>query len=937
MRRSNAQRWACALAAAWTTAAAAQPQPDPPLFRPEAARRVVRQFSFDEPEKFALPQYWSLAQDGFAAAGGTDRPGFPVFNGAEHDPVTGSAGPGSVRLWTRGGSTSLRLDPGVIPVFPGTEYLVSARIQTRSLRHARAALVARYLDKANQPIPASESRSARLATGPGEWLTITATLSGDFADAAYIQIDLELLQPEQFRPAELGSHQVWPQDFTGDAWFDDVAVVQLPKVDIATDSPVNIIVGPDAPSVRVAVRDLAGETLTARLSLTDATGRIIDTQERPLPSGRESWSWTPKADRYGWYRAILELSTQSRRVGGTYVDLAWLPPRSTAGDAGADRARFGLIAADLPPKHRMLLAEIARASGAGTVTIPVWPRDLTADAVPRFAQDLTGLMAALRPRGRQVAFALTAVPDALAGDLHVEPDRPFTAFAADPKGWSPYLLPLIDKFGQSVQRWQIGAVGQSGAASPRAEVSLRNAHEYLAQLVPGPVVAVPWPGELAGAPAGPYAAVMLMPHAIAPEGIADLAASWRERGWPRSLTVVPEPFEDGPYSRADAAAALAKRIVEWWRVLNTSSESGPMLEGSIALLQPWSWPEHGRERAMPHAELAVFANLIDRLDGRRIAGALPMGKGVTCYILAPIDPGRGGALVAWAGPGAGADAAIEAYLGAGPVQCVDLWGNASPVPTLDPAPREGASTSRARRALSHRIPLSGEPVFIENVDVDLVRFVASFRIDPPFAESTGAEHELSAVLTNPFRVRAEGRLNILEPGGLSEDIAERDRTWHIAPRVSTFSIPPGESVRIPITAAFSAVEEVGPKAFIGEVEFTVDRDYGPLRVRTTFEVRMESMDLDVAYRCTPTPTGPDVIVEVQATNHGKAAATLELSAFAPGYPRAKAAVADLEPGATALRRFVFPRGAERLKGQRIAVGAQNVDSQARINRSIVIE
>src|ERR1043165_9169790 len=188
MPRRFTKRDGCALAGFVALAAgipvcaqepeAAKPAPRPQAVnRPLAARRVVFQFDFepDPTEKFELPRYWDLAQDGSNIAG--ERLGFPAWNTAGFDAQAAFSGGRSVRLVTKGGSVSLRLWPGVVPVFPGTDYLVSGHVRTRGLKSARAALTARYLDKANKPIPGAESRSELIATPAGEWRLALAPLS----------------------------------------------------------------------------------------------------------------------------------------------------------------------------------------------------------------------------------------------------------------------------------------------------------------------------------------------------------------------------------------------------------------------------------------------------------------------------------------------------------------------------------------------------------------------------------------------------------------------------------------------------------------------------------------------------------------------------------------------------------------------------------------
>ena len=186
-----------AIAAAWSLcalgASPANAQPD--AFRPVSAERVVRVFDFEEQEFNAeeVPQYWVRAQHNPPAR---ERPGFPAWNRAIFDDTRAYSGEFSVRVPTQGGSASLRLSPGVIAAIPGADYVVTARVQTEGLSRSGARLVARFLDDRRQPIPGAEATS-RVVRSSGEWALVRAELRGLHDRAAWIQIDLELLQPRE--------------------------------------------------------------------------------------------------------------------------------------------------------------------------------------------------------------------------------------------------------------------------------------------------------------------------------------------------------------------------------------------------------------------------------------------------------------------------------------------------------------------------------------------------------------------------------------------------------------------------------------------------------------------------------------------------------------------------------------------------------------------
>jgi hypothetical protein len=917
--------------------------------RPFAARRVVFQFDFepDPREVFELPRYWGLAQDGSPMSGA--RPGFPTWNTATFDNAAAYSGSRSVRLSTKGGSVCLRLEPGVIPVFPGTDYLISGHVQTRGLTYARAAISARYLDKTNKPIPGAETRSDLITTQPGEWKVVVAPLSRDFPTAAYIQIDLELLQPEQIGKTDLGAHQLWPQDYHGDSWFDQVAVVQLPQATIATASPLNIIRAPERPRVKISLRDLTGEQIAGIFTLQNAAGITVDSIERPTGGGSGSWDWDPKVAAYGWYRATLDLRSNQRRVGTTYVDFAWLPP-APGRDANlhsGDASRFGVQLSEMPAGQRSTLIDMLDLLGAGAVTIPIWTAETTPASADWACTDLVRVMEKLRATDRRITLSLPRIPDALASQLRLDPTEPLALFKSDEKVWSGYLMPFLDKYGQSVQRWHVGGAIAGPKTQAPSQEAVASLTRLLGRLVPGPVVELPWPADQTPPRlTGTVEFLTTLPHEIPAEGLAELSAELKSASGSGPMSFILDALPQPEFSRLDSCINLVKCATELWAARGDSDGGAPPAPPTLTLLQPWDGPSGTRTAPMPHAEFAAWANLVDRLQNRRPAGRLVSAAGVTCIILSsgPTAPGsRTGSLVLWrhtapADIAAGGASWIDLYLGEEAVDLVDIFGNrTSQAPSvLGASANKGPVIGGARGArspLAHHLPVTDSPIFVEGVDVDLARFAASFHLDPPFAPSSAQEHEIAMVLTNPWKERIEGRISVLEPGGLSADPGLRDRSWRITPRTSTFSIGAGETGRIPLLLAFSPVEEAGLKDFLVEIELSGTRDYAPLRLHTNLEIGVTDFQMEVVYQL----AGPDLKVTVQVTNRGKSATSYDINGFAEGYPRARANVSDLSAGAVTSRILSFPGGADKLKNQKITVSIQDISTQSRATRSITVE
>ncbi|MFT3686712.1 MAG: hypothetical protein QM783_17630 [Phycisphaerales bacterium] len=249
--------------------------------RPSFAGRQVCVFDFEEeaynPED--IPRNWFRAYD----QPGRPRKGFPRWNQAIFNGRVAHSGNTSVMLPTKGGSTSLRLGSGLIQVFPDAEYRVSGYIRTEGLRYATALIEAAILDEQGNPVPGAVVRSQPLQS-PEAWTPVAITLHGPFNGARTLRIDLLLLQPDQF-PVSRVAEQFVPrsEDLSGAAYFDDIAVLQLPRVRLSSDAPGNVFMGEKRkPELTAQVRDLTGEDLHAEIVTRDLNDTVVDRQEIAL-------------------------------------------------------------------------------------------------------------------------------------------------------------------------------------------------------------------------------------------------------------------------------------------------------------------------------------------------------------------------------------------------------------------------------------------------------------------------------------------------------------------------------------------------------------------------------------------------------------------------------------------------------------------------------
>lgn len=958
---------------------AAQPQAN----RPDSARRIVRQFTFDEPTNpDPVPDRWFRAQDDPPLR---PRPGFPsVYNLAELDRTQGASGPGSARLPTRGGSACLRLSAGEIPVYPDADYSVTAQVRTTDLKHARAFLTARLLDQKLQPIPGSEVRSEPTVSATG-WSPVRVVLPGKSPAAAWMQIDLELLQPKQFQTAGLlGEHKVWLEDVQGAAWFDDVTVSLLPRSRFACVPECAMVTAPEQPRLVITARDLGGDALTGRIRVMDIDGQTVLDQTMPLDPGARPAELPLNLPGFGWYRAVLDVSAGASWLSRSELWLSRLPSASAAAEStrSADLDRFGIIADQLPPSALERLPPVLEAARTRFVALPVIDPRAVVRTTPASGDSSErkngpdglggggagggggggGARDAAMDRmildGQQVTLALSGVPAALVSGLSLDPDDALGLCSTDPAGWAPLLESTLDVYGQRIVRYQLGAVGTARIFGAEVAPGVSAFERAVSRLVPGPRIVVPWRADrdfsaVARPPApaekdrsapriapGPLidGLDVLYPASFPASGMVDLARRWdsfletspdRKAGIV-DLTVIPELPDLDRFGARARAVEIARRMIEFWNAFGETKPDRP--PARLALLSPFRLTDDStglatQVRLLPGPELGTLVNVADRLAGRRVVGTVPSAPGVKAYILASRRDGAldRGCIVAWNESAAPERAVLEVTPSHEFVTAVDLLGNQHKL-----RPEAGASGVTVR--------LDDAPVFLEGVDPYVALFAGSFRLEPSFVPAVATEHEHRISLTNPWPIRITGQLQLKEVdrAGDRSVSGKASGDWTITPNVVDFDIGPGQVLSLPMTLSFGAGQLAGIKDFAIVARVQAEHAYPPIRMLTTVEVGLPELDLVPEVHLSPTPTGPDVVVVAAVTNKDTRARTLMLEMFAKGTAAQQLPISGLPPGQTVARRFVLRNAAQDLAGRRVVISLTDNESAARLNKAVVV-
>lgn len=827
------------------------------------------------------------------------RVGYPNFAEVAFDNEIKQSGDFSLRLSMSGGNTGAFIQQGSVSVKPESDYRVTAKVYTEKLEHAWAELRAYFVDGNGSRIEASLERSDPI-TANGQWVDVSVKLIGDYPKAASIGIELHILQPGMDRDDPIGQNQIVPADIDGGAWFDDVAVWELPSVNLTTGSRTNMIQAPATPTLRARVRDLTGRKLYSSITVYNHRLEVVDAAEDAIE--KNTWSWAPDLDeRYGWYWADLEIyeingiNQKRMQVARTLAGFLWLPPSQAS--AGDDRSRFVLLAEDVPTDQLPLVAELMERAGLSSVVVSGWERNGTPETTAERARVLEPIVRDLLVRRGQAAVSFWPVPVELAAQGDVDVGDPLNLLAKPNDLWQDYAKPFLSPLGQRLNQWQVGSSSHPQAFLARdLKGDLQAARNGVRLFAPSPRLIAPWrldqpnrDGDLD--PFDSYA--VAWPQGIVPDRLADVLADW-----PTAMQRVRMDIE-----LADAAEMVHERRVAdlMLRVLHAWEQDA----ASIGINKPWT-EAHERHAALtPDPILGVLINLTQQLEGQRVIGRMPLQPGLKSMIL---DGEQGGMLVVWNDKADADPIEMSLYLGQAPT-VVDPFGNTAELNNYGG---------------KHTLVVGQTPTIIRGIDPRLALFRAGFVVDEPFIQSTQIAHRRTLKIHNPWSRTLNGQFTFIGP----------DR-WTLQPQLRHISIAPGDTAEFPITLRFPIHENGGYKSLAANFVFTVGEDYD-VTLTTPIELGLEGVVFDASVIVEPgkAPGTTDAIVTLTVTNTAGRRQSLNIFAGLAGHARREMIIPGIAPGEFVSRRVRFKDVGEQIGKSPIRCGVRESNGPAVLNQSL---
>ncbi|HZZ43760.1 MAG TPA: hypothetical protein VFE58_12550 [Tepidisphaeraceae bacterium] len=807
----------------------------------------------------------------------------------------------SFKFDLNGGGLIYRYDWKQLPVQPGAHYRVDCVVKTTALPNARARLSAYFVNVDGMRLPDSVRQSELYAATSEEdpWHPFSIELSAEDPSAAYLVLELGLLQPALYLPASLGQRTLYKQDIHGTAWFDDVVVSQVPKITLTTDRPGNIFRRGEQVKLNVLVNDRNTDDLSAQLVIRNAAGQVVYQRTGALnmadaePAGPLQKRMTlplPEDLKPGWYDAAIVMTSQSTYVGQQSIDLVLLADDRVVVDPDP---RFGIIATELPFDGWSELPQILPYLSAGRVKLAVWSEN--SDIKQTDSQQFNQLLERLQELGITPTACLVDVPPQMAA--HLKPPTWEGILKAKDEDWQPFLAHLIAKHANHLDRWQLGPDNTDAfVTNPAMRQVYAKVYKQFAALVENPDLAMPWPAwyELGGEL--PATVALSVPSTVLPWQIP-LYMQDMKRSDNHHLSLSLGLLEANQYGRDVQIRDLAQRVI-----YALSADAG-----RIDIPLPFTVHKEGNTIVkQPKELLMIVRTLTTTLSGAVFRGKVPVADGVDAFLF---DKSGVGILALWDRGSVAGVKTLEMNTGPNPMM-VDLWGNATPLLT----------STEDRESGKLKMPIGTMPIFLIDVDGQLAQFRASVGFDRPLVESTFEPHTRKLRFSNPYKQAISGMVKLKAPSG-----------WVVSPPTMTFNLNPGETFEREVSIEFPYNSLAGQKEIPAIFQVQADRTSS-----FTVPIPIQLGLSDVGMQTIATRDGKDIVIQQVISNYGDK--PIDYSAFAlfPGQARQERLVTNLAAGKSTIKRYRFTN-ITITKGMKARVGLKELEGTRILNDEVLIQ
>jgi hypothetical protein len=815
------------------------------------------------------------------------------------------------------------------PISTQFSLALSVRIKTIGLAHDGAWVELSLLNDEGHIV---QHRATQPIARSLEWQTVELgpiDAISDKATKAVVSLHL----------APLGKHE----DLTGRAWFDDLRVMRLPRMQLTSAGPLGIYGKRDSAELVCSVSGIRVRNPRVRFELFDHLGQLLSESSTSLHSAQDTakWaakelpadgyagqaSWTPPFPDYGFYRARASLLGEDS--ADVLLDrtqaIAFLRPLAVPA-----KSEFGwTLPGGEEPISYGPLANLLGQTGLGWAKMPVWhdPKETAAtDRVAWFAEQLS-------IQGIELVGILDQPPPELRAVFREQGRLPVATVFAEPELWQPAVAPTMTRLSLKVHWWQLGNDADiSFVGHPQLESRIAEIKKHLEQYGQQIYLGINWPWiysapkstALRGAPWS------CLSYNIDPPFTADEIAAYL----PAASTEGP-PSSQPINKRAKVAAARSATGSDSTQIrMATASRAAPSgpkrwiqispllrdeysseirlqdlvqrmlaakMNGAQAIFLPQPFSEESgvmSENGSPGELFVPWRTTAMLIGGTEYLGALQLPGGTTGHVFAK----NGNAVMAlWSDR-----PTVERVDLAEDIEQIDVWGRG-----VKPKTREEDGHKL------YELPIGPMPTFITGLSEGVARWQSALSFENSQLSSiAGREQVLMLRIKNTFPQGISGELTLFAP-----------KSWAFDPRPIRFKIAAGEELRLPLTVALTADANSGPQPV--RLDFDVTGHH--FSVHRTLQLGLD----DVQVEKTSGLKNGALVVEVHLTNLSDRPLSFQCVLFAPDRRRQTRQVLNLGRERTTLK-FVLPEG-EELIGKKLWLRAEEIGGSRVLNYTIDVE
>lgn len=846
---------------------------------PSVSHRVIHAFDFNERplgNLESVPMYWAPFRG----------KGFPFFADGGFDENVGHNAAPSFRLACSGRNVCFLYQGAQTRVRPNSTYRVAGCIKPESLIHSRAMLAACFLNQRGEPILEGLARSEPIGgKGDGEWVEVSMDLPVAPPEARTIGLLVMILQRDSWDPSARRRGHVEFQDVHGGAWFDDLRVYALPRIELRASTPTHVFTDGDEEGVDIRITSAEPSGLRFTAVVRDVEGRTVleESADVELSAEGASRRLNLGALPAGIYRAELTVYEGDQPLTQRVLTCARISARRQ-GSRSSPARPFGIV---IDPARRCapgIEADLLAEQGVRSAKLPMWSGMLDEDAGGEATRrEIDQAMMGLFRSGFRLTGVFAGPPqDVLKASGAYRPSL-LEILTSDPAAWSSSVAEVVAPYATMIQAWQVGADDDlelaSDARLPDARGKLR---EEMKRFVHEPLIVTPASSALE-----PSASLekegdvsLTLGREVLPDHIEAHVEAFRKDGSAKLDLFIRAADED----RYDRRARLA----DWAQRVILARHTGAQ---TVYVPQTWSvgWLD-GKPVVEPKEEFVLLHTLTDVLGDAQPGSIVGIDETARAAVFIR---GEEAVVALWDPAAADGEREHELQLD-GVREVVDLWGR-----------RQELATSADGR---QRIRLTPMPVLVPGASMWVFEFQEKATLTPASLPFSVEPQSRTLSLTNPTSQAISGDAELELPDA-----------WEAKPSKLWFELPAQGTVTYPIELRYPSGEPAGAKLL--RLRMTIEGT--PPRVfEKEFTLDLGLADLDVW----ATAFTDRSSLVVRQTIRNRSSETLSFRGFvsAPGRARQYRLISQIPPGASRIEEYSLPQ-ASALSGKLLRVGLRELD------------